>query len=47
MTPSAKHVAGIAAVAVATVYSLARWRRDPDDSGKRVAVTERGTPADN
>ncbi|MFT4890493.1 MAG: hypothetical protein ACI9YT_001409 [Halobacteriales archaeon] len=47
MTLNTKHIAGIAAVAVAIAYSLARWRRDPGDSDKRAPVTEQQTPADD
>jgi hypothetical protein len=47
MTLDRKHIAGIAALAVATAYSLIRWRRAPDDTEAPAPVTEHQTPADD
>jgi hypothetical protein len=40
MTLNTKHIAGIAAVALATAYTFIRWRRDPEGSNTHPPVTE-------
>ncbi|MEF8812521.1 MAG: hypothetical protein V5A55_01710 [Halovenus sp.] len=40
MTLSKKHIAGIAAVAVATAYSLTRWRGGSGDPGEQAPATD-------
>jgi hypothetical protein len=47
MKVNRKHVAGIAAVAVAAAYSLSRWRDAADDAGEQASATEyRNSAAD-
>jgi hypothetical protein len=47
MTLNKKHMAGIAAVAVATAYSLTRWRGDSDDPDDHAPATEHRSPHDD
>lgn len=47
MTFRKKHVAGIAAVAVAVAYGLTRWRGSSEDRDEQAPGTEYQTPADD
>jgi hypothetical protein len=40
-----KHVAGVAAVIVAAVYSISRWRDASNDAGEQAPTTEHRSPA--
>jgi hypothetical protein len=47
MTFRKKHIAGIAAVAVAVAYGLTRWRGNSEDIGEQAPITEYQTPTDD